>query len=72
MEIVSILDVDVNVYVVVREEEVSVLTTKRTNYVERDVSAVLNHTEREDMVISRPQALFALLGATALSHTHCS
>ena len=72
MEIVSILDVDVNVYVVVREEDVSVLTTKHTYYVERDVSVVLNRTEHEDMVISRPQALFASLRATAPSHTHHS
>ena len=39
-----------------------------------DVSAVSHHTEREDNsnFSRRPHALFATLGAAALSHTHCS
>ena len=45
---------------------------KRTHYEFENVSASSNRTEREDMVVSQDDALFASLGAAALSRTHRS
>ena len=44
-----------------------VKSVRRANHTYKDVSAVSHSTERED-----PRALFATLGAAALSRTHCS